>query len=91
MNTTFTFRTDDHLKEQAQAIFENSGLTMTTAINLFLRQAVIKKRFPLSIEAEACIDATPTYPKGFFDFFGSMPDGGIDEEPEDLPLSEVRL
>jgi DNA-damage-inducible protein J len=33
-------RVDDDIKERAEIIFENLGLSMTAAINLFIRQAI---------------------------------------------------
>ncbi|MDR2733037.1 MAG: type II toxin-antitoxin system RelB/DinJ family antitoxin [Spirochaetota bacterium] len=45
-------RVDSEIKNQAQSIFESMGLDMTTAINIFLRQAVRQRRIPFVITAE---------------------------------------
>jgi len=42
-------RTDSTVKAQAQGLFENLGLDMTTAVNLFLRQAINKNTLPFEI------------------------------------------
>ena len=41
MNTTYlNIRTDKTVKEQAEDIFNQLGLNMTTAINMFLRTTI---------------------------------------------------
>ena len=37
------------LKEQSQALFESLGLSMSTAINMFLRQAVREQAIPFRV------------------------------------------
>ena len=88
MNTTVTFRTDKQLKEEASKIFESMGLNLTTALNLFMRQTVIKNRFPLSLDVEVVNDNTFNYNSDFYSLFGKGNDLGFDEEPEELPLSD---
>lgn len=41
-----SFRIDSTLKNQADALFQSLGLNMTTAFNMFLRQAVREGRIP---------------------------------------------
>lgn len=38
--TNLNIRTDKDIKDQAEAIFNELGLNMTTAINMFLRTAI---------------------------------------------------
>ena len=38
--TSMSIRLDSEVKEQAQQVFNNLGMDMTTAINIFLRQAI---------------------------------------------------
>ena len=40
--TNLNIRTDKDVKEQAEQLFAELGLNMTTAINLFLRTAIRK-------------------------------------------------
>lgn len=42
-------RVDDALKEKAEALFEDLGLNMSTAVNIFLRQAVRQGGIPFEI------------------------------------------
>ena len=42
-------RIDDGLKEKADFLFEELGLNMTTAINIFVRQVVRQGRIPFDI------------------------------------------
>ena len=44
--TSVSFRIDANLKKQADALFSALGLNMTTAFNMFLRQAVREGRIP---------------------------------------------
>ncbi len=82
-STTFTFRTDKKLKEEATMLYENLGISLASAINMFLKQSVLKKRFPCSIDLEIAKNYENTYPKNFFSLFGSGKDLDI-EEPKEL-------
>jgi len=42
-------RTDSDIKKQAEELFEEFGLSMTSAVNMFLRQAVREKSIPFNI------------------------------------------
>lgn len=42
-------RVDTKIKQEAEGLFESLGLDMTTAIRLFLRQAVNQQRIPFDI------------------------------------------
>lgn len=44
-----SFRIDSKLKAQADALFAQLGMNMTTAFNIFLRQAVREGRIPFNI------------------------------------------
>ncbi len=44
-----SIRMDKELKAQAEAMFSAMGLNMTTAMNIFLRQAVREQRIPFDI------------------------------------------
>jgi addiction module RelB/DinJ family antitoxin len=42
-------KSDSEIKIEAEELFAEFGLTLTTAINMFLRQAVRKKALPLDL------------------------------------------
>ena len=44
-----SFRIDSDLKNQAEVLFQNLGLNMTTAFNIFLRQSVREGRIPFDV------------------------------------------
>ena len=44
-----SFRIDADLKKQADTLFTSLGLNMTTAFNMFLRQAVREGRLPFEV------------------------------------------
>ena len=47
--TNLNIRTDKDVKEQAEQIFAELGLNMTTAINLFLRAAIKNHGIPFDL------------------------------------------
>ena len=50
--TNLNIRTDKIVKEQAEQIFAELGLNMTTAINLFLRTAIRKHGIPFDLKLD---------------------------------------
>ena len=48
-DTSMTIRMNREVKQQAQQIFTDLGMDMTTAINVFLRQAIRYKGFPFEV------------------------------------------
>ncbi len=48
-NTSMTIRLNKSIKQQAQQLFSDLGIDMTTAINLFLRQAIQNNGLPFQI------------------------------------------
>ena len=49
MTSTMTIRTDPEIKAQAQKVFADLGMDMTTAVNVFLRQAIRHNGFPFDV------------------------------------------
>lgn len=45
-------RVDDALKGQAESVLSDLGLTMTTAVNVFLKQVVRCNGIPFSLRAD---------------------------------------
>lgn len=50
--TNLNIRTDKDIKEQAEIIFAELGLNMTTAINMFLRTTIRENGIPFSLKLE---------------------------------------
>jgi DNA-damage-inducible protein J len=50
--TSVTFRMDTELKKQAETLFDDMGLTMTTAITLFAKAVVRQNKIPFVIAAD---------------------------------------
>ena len=48
--TTMNIRIDSNIKEEAGKIFSNLGMDMTTAINIFLRQAIQHRGLPFEVK-----------------------------------------
>ena len=51
-NINVNIRIDRKLKEQAEELFSALGLNMTTAINIFIRQAVNQGGIPFRVVKE---------------------------------------
>lgn len=47
--TNLNIRTDKDVKDSAERLFDQLGLNMTTAVNMFLRQAIRENRIPFDI------------------------------------------
>ena len=52
MTTNLNIRTDRDVKEQAELIFNELGLSMTTAINMFLRTAIREHGIPFPLKLD---------------------------------------
>lgn len=50
--TSITVRMDVELKKQAERLFDDMGLTMTTAITLFTKAVVRQNKIPFEIAAD---------------------------------------
>ena len=50
---SLSIRMDEDVKNQAEALFSELGLTMTTAINLFLRTSIREHGIPFSLKLDA--------------------------------------
>ena len=47
---TIQFRTDETTKVQSNAIFQQLGITMSDAINMFLRQSILQGGIPFALK-----------------------------------------
>ena len=50
--TNLNIRTDKEIKEQAEAVFAELGLNMTTAVNIFLRTTVRERGIPFALQLD---------------------------------------
>ena len=50
--TSMSIRLDSEVKEQVQQVFNNLGMDMTTAINIFLRQAIQYQGLPFDVRLD---------------------------------------
>jgi len=48
-NVNVTLRVDEDLKKQAEALFSELGMNLTTAFNIFLRQSVREQQIPFKV------------------------------------------
>ena len=50
--SNMNIRMDKDVKEQAQRVFANLGMDMTTAVNVFLRQVIRSNGFPFELRLD---------------------------------------
>ena len=50
--TSMSIRLDSEVKEQDQQVFNHLGMDMTTAINIFLRQAIQYQGLPFDVRLD---------------------------------------
>ena len=58
--TNLNIRTEKVVKDQAEKIFNELGLNMTTAINMFLRTAIREHGIPFALKLDVPNDTTAT-------------------------------
>jgi DNA-damage-inducible protein J len=47
-NTTYNIRIDSQIRKEADALYKSMGMSLSSAVNLFLTQSVIQRRFPIN-------------------------------------------
>lgn len=57
-STNLNIRTDKDVKIAAEKIFEELGLNMTTAVNIFLRQTIRENGIPFALKLNVPNDVT---------------------------------
>ena len=57
-STNLNIRTDKEVKIAAERIFEELGLNMTTAVNIFLRQTIRENGIPFELKLNVPNDVT---------------------------------
>ena len=57
-NTSMNIRMDSEVKRQAQELFAQFGLDMTTAVNMFLRQSIRQQGIPFALQLDPFYSAT---------------------------------
>ena len=55
-NITYNIRIDERIRQQSDALYKSMGLSLSSAINLFLTQSVIQGKLPINE-----VIAEPTY------------------------------
>ena len=58
LTTNLNIRMERDVKEQAERVFSDLGLTMTAAVNLFLRAAIRERGIPFPLRLDMPNEAT---------------------------------
>ena len=53
MRANVTISMDSELKKEAETLFSDLGMNFTTAVNVFVRQAVNRQRLPFSVRRKS--------------------------------------
>ncbi|MCI6066882.1 MAG: type II toxin-antitoxin system RelB/DinJ family antitoxin [Galactobacillus timonensis] len=56
--TNLNIRTDKDIKDQAEEIFNELGMSMTTAVNIFLRTSIREHGIPFELKLDVPNDTT---------------------------------
>lgn len=59
--TSMNLRVEKNLKKEAEKLFDSLGINMTTAINIFLKQAVREQAIPFQISANNEFKSIPPF------------------------------
>ncbi|GHV73957.1 DNA-damage-inducible protein J [Spirochaetia bacterium] len=51
--TNINIRMDESLKQQAESLFSELGMNISTAFNIFVRQVIRQKKIPFEISADS--------------------------------------
>ena len=52
MDTQMNIRTSSEVKKKAMKVYDNLGVDLSTAINVFLRKSIEQKGFPFEVREE---------------------------------------
>ena len=58
-NTTYNIRIDSRIREEADALYRGMGMSLSSAVNLFLTQSVIQRRLPIDDVIAEPLDEPP--------------------------------
>ena len=58
MTTNLNIRIDKDIKEQAESIFNELGINMTTAVNIFMRAAIREHGMPFELKLDVPNEVT---------------------------------
>ena len=54
-NVNITIRMDENLKKDADALFDELGMSFTTAVNVFVKQALREGRLPFEVTTKPSV------------------------------------
>ena len=81
-STSVLVRLEPQVKEDAEAVFEQMGLSMSTAINIFLKQVIRTNKIPFEISAGKS-------PKAVEDMGPDELNAGLEESLEQMRAGKV--
>ena len=86
--TNLSIRLDRELKEEADKIFSSMGMSLTTAITVFVRQAVRERKIPFEISLLESEDNLAILREAFM-ASERIWQSSVQNETDDLTLDEI--
>jgi len=87
-----TFRIDKELKERAERLFENLGMNMSTALNVFLRKSVEEAAIPFPVSSKSPLFGAGNMPDEITRVFISAVDNEIaKKEQNEYPVARYDI
>jgi len=66
--TNVSIRLDENIKQDAENLFEELGISFSSAVNIFLRQAIRERAIPFQIQAKTSDERYAEY----FNFYNNQ-------------------
>jgi len=86
--TNISIRIDEDLKTDAEALFAKLGLTLSSATNIFFRQAVMRQMIPFSLVVKEA-DPRMRARKEFGEAFKTAQNDSIANSTDDMSLENI--
>ena len=86
--TNISIRIDEDLKTDAEALFAKLGLTLSSAVNVFFRQAVMRQMIPFSLVVKET-DPRMRARKMFGEAFRAAQNDSIANSTDDMSFDDI--
>jgi addiction module RelB/DinJ family antitoxin len=86
--TNVSIRLDEDVKKEAEALFSKLGLTLSSATNIFFRQAIRTQGIPFPLTAVE-INAKRQARKEFGEAFAAAQEQSVNNETNEISMDEI--
>lgn len=85
------FRIDDDVKKEAEELFSRIGMSMSTAIMVFIRQSIADDGIPFLIKANRNMGERERFVQAGIDYENGKVNYHYHELPDDEPIAARRI